>query len=46
MYISARNLQKAEVMTAASINAYKVMNADVMVVTEKSLETINSILNK
>ena len=46
VYLSARNLQKAEVMTAASINAYKVMNADVMVVTEKSLETINSILNK
>ena len=46
VYLSARNLQKTEVMTAATINAYKVLNADVMVVTEKSVETINSILNK
>ena len=44
VYMSARNLQRSEVMTAASINTYKVLNADVMVVTEKSLEVIDGVL--
>jgi len=44
VYLSARNLQRAEVMEAASINTYKILNADVLVVTEKSLETIDGIL--
>ena len=46
VYLSARNLQRSEVMLASSLNAYKVLNADVLVVTEKSLETIDSILIK
>ena len=46
VYLSARNLQSAEVMTANTINAYKVLNADVLVVTEKSLQTIDQILTK
>ena len=46
VYLSARNIQKAEVMAAASINAYKVLNADVLVVCEKSLQTIDEILTK
>ena len=46
VYLSARNLQRAEVMTANTINAYKVLNADVLVITEKSLETIDQILTK
>ena len=36
VYLSARNLQRSEVMLASTINAYKVLNADVLVVTEKS----------
>ncbi|MBQ7423737.1 MAG: 50S ribosomal protein L4 [Prevotella sp.] len=44
VYLSARNLQKAEVMLASTLNTYKVLNADVLVVTEKSLETIDGIL--
>jgi large subunit ribosomal protein L4 len=44
VYLSARNLQKAECILAANVNTYKVLNADVMVVTEKSLETIDGIL--
>jgi large subunit ribosomal protein L4 len=44
VYLSARNLQKSECILAANVNTYKVLNADVMVVTEKSLETINGIL--
>ena len=46
VYLSARNLQKATVMTAANVNAYKVLNADVLVVTENSLKTIDAILTK
>lgn len=46
VYLSARNIKKAEVMGAASLNAYKVMNADVLVISEKSLQTIDEILTK
>ena len=46
VYLSARNLQKAEVMTAAQINSYKVLNADVVVITENSLKVIDEILTK
>ena len=42
--LSARNLQRSEVMLASSINAYKILNADVMVVTENSLKVIDGIL--
>ena len=46
VYLSARNLQRSEVALAASLSTYKVLNADVMVVTENSLKTIDSVLNK
>ncbi len=46
VYLSARNLQGAEVMLASTINSYKVLNADVLVMTENSLKTIDEILNK
>lgn len=46
VYLSVRNLEKAEVIVATQINAYKVLNADVMVITEKSLNVINDILTK
>lgn len=46
VYLSARNLQQAEVMTASTLNTYKVLNADVLVVTEKSLKVIDNILIK
>ena len=46
VYLSARNLQRAEVMEASTLNTYKVLNADVLVVTENSLKTIDGILNK
>ena len=44
--LSARNLQRSEVILAASLNTYKVLNADVMVITENSLKAIDSVLNK
>ena len=46
VYLSARNLKKADVMLAASLNAYRVLNADVLIITEDSLKTIDEILNK
>lgn len=46
VYLSARNLKKAEVMTASQVNSYKVLNADVLVVTENSLKVIDEILTK
>ncbi|WP_036878643.1 50S ribosomal protein L4 [Xylanibacter oryzae] len=46
VYLSARNLQRSEVILASALNAYKVLNADVIVVTEKSLSTIDGILTK
>lgn len=46
VYLSARNLQRTEVMEASMLNAYKVLNADVLVMTENSLKAIDGILNK
>ncbi|MBO4826034.1 MAG: 50S ribosomal protein L4 [Prevotella sp.] len=46
VYLSARNLQRTEVMEAKNINTYKILNADVLVVTEGSLKTIDSVLTK
>lgn len=46
VYLSARNLQRADVIEASKVNTYKILNADVLVITEKSLETIDNILNK
>ena len=46
VYLSARNLQKSEVIIAANVNTYKVLNADVMVITENSLKAIDGVLNK
>lgn len=46
VYLSARNLQRTEIMTASALNTYKVLNAEVLVVTENSLKAIDGILNK
>ncbi len=46
VYLSARNLMKTDVMLAASLNAYRVLNADVLVITENSLKVIDEILTK
>jgi large subunit ribosomal protein L4 len=44
VYLSARNLQRADVIEAQNVNTYKILNADVLVVTENSLKTIDGIL--
>ena len=46
VYLSARNLKRADVMTASTLNSYKVLNADVLVITESSLKAIDGILTK
>ncbi len=46
VFLSARNLQRAEVIEASTLNTYKVLNADVLVMTESSLKTIDEILTK
>ena len=46
VYLSARNLQRTEIMTASALNSYKVLNADVLVVTENSLKAIAGIVTK
>ena len=46
VYLSARHLQKAECIIAANVNTYKVLNADVMVITESSLKAIDGVLAK
>ena len=46
VYLSARNLKRAAVMTASTLNSYKVLNAEVLVITESSLKAIDGILTK
>lgn len=46
VYLSARNLKEAQVMGAANINTYKILNADAVIIAEGSLETIDKILTK
>ena len=46
VYLSARNLQRTEVMPAAMLNSYKVLNADVLVIAESALKVIDEILIK
>ena len=46
VYLSARNLKRSEIALAAQLNSYKVLNADVMVITENSLKAIEAVLNK
>ena len=46
VYLSARNLKKAEVMTAQTLNTYKILNADVLVVTENALKIVEENLVK
>jgi large subunit ribosomal protein L4 len=44
IYLSSRNLQGAEVVTADLLNTYQIMKASSLVITEKSLGVIETIL--
>jgi large subunit ribosomal protein L4 len=45
VYLSARNLTKAKVVSAESLNTYDIMNAGKLVLIEGSIEQIQNILN-
>lgn len=44
-YLSARNVQKAKVVTADSLNTYDLMNANKVVIAKDAVEVIEKILN-
>lgn len=46
VYLSTRNIQRVEVMTASALNTYKVMNSNVLVVTENALKLVDETFNK
>ena len=46
VYLSARNIERVQVMPANALNTYKVLNADVMVVSESALAVIEGDLTK
>ncbi len=46
VYLSSRNVQRVNVMAASALNTYKVLDADVMVVSESALPVIEGNLNK
>ena len=46
VYLAARNLQGVGIKIASLLNAYSVLDADVLVITENSLKAIEQVLNK
>ncbi len=46
VYLSARNLERVNVMAASALNTYKVLDADVLVLTEGALSVVGENLNK
>ena len=46
VYLSARNIERVDIIQASALNTYKVLNADVMVITENSLKVVDEILAK
>ena len=45
VFLSARNIKRANVAIAAALNTYSVLNAQTLVVTESSLKAIDNILS-
>ena len=46
VYLSARNLERVNVMSASALNTYKVLDADVLVLTEGAIAIVDTNLNK
>ena len=42
VYLSARNIKRANVIIASDLNTYKVLEADTLVITESSLKSIDN----
>ncbi|MCT4625213.1 MAG: 50S ribosomal protein L4, partial [Schleiferiaceae bacterium] len=45
LYLSARNVKGANVVTTSELNTYKIMNANSVVLTEGSIEKIETVLS-
>ena len=45
VYLSARNIERVNVMAASALNTYKVLDADVLVLTESALGVVGETLN-
>ena len=46
VYLSARNIERVNVMSANALNTYKVLDADVLVMAEGALQVVDNNLNK
>ena len=46
VYLSSRNIQKAKVITTASVNTYEILNAHNLILLESSLPKLNEMFNK
>ena len=46
VYLSSRNIQNSKVVNASGVNTYNVLNANTVVISESSLEGIQSNLSK
>ncbi len=46
VYLSARNIERVNVMAASALNTYKVLDADVLVLCEGAIDTVAANLNK
>ncbi|BEG99752.1 50S ribosomal protein L4 [Bacteroides sedimenti] len=46
VYLSARNVERANVLTVSGLNTYNVLNSGALVLTESSLSAIDDILMK
>ena len=46
LYLSARNLKNAKLISATLLNTYSVLDAGTLVLTESALEQVNGILTK
>ena len=46
VYLSSRNLERVNLLSASALNTYEVLDADVMVVAEGALSVIEGNLNK
>lgn len=46
VYLSARNLQRVNVINASDINAYAILNCSSLILSESSVAVIDNLLNK
>jgi large subunit ribosomal protein L4 len=44
-YLSSRNIQGANVVTAEGLNTYEILNANKLVIIEEAVGKIESVLN-